>query len=328
MSSISCSFPSINPLVGNSLATTTLNNINGRTVTYPVYASSLTYGIDLLVETWQEKKYEPCTTGLGKFFDYVTGWTKDENGNPNPSVLDRVINLFTKTKQKENVKEEREEKEDFSIPDGKVRSFEFLEKGEATGIFEVTYWQENCSAPSSISGKWDLRIDIDIPESIENYENRLYNGVETCLINSVLGDYFRSVAEFCNSSTLCGCPKDETIFSYIYFYDQSSLKIFNSDMLVSQVLLPSESYPVPSLELIKQCYEDNVNVMIDEKRETIVILTATSIVGSGVFIGSGVILCMIFFSCFQKSPFDITESNNTEIEMEDLVNDDIDEINP
>lgn len=62
-----------------------------KTAVLPYYnPSSYSYPVDCMIEIWKKEKYEPSVTWLGKCFDIITGWTLNEQGIPNPSLIDRI----------------------------------------------------------------------------------------------------------------------------------------------------------------------------------------------------------------------------------------------
>lgn len=230
------------------------HSLYSKPILYPLEESTVTFGIEQWVEKWNNEKYLNSTTFLGKSFDWITGWTLNEEGQPNPSLFGRIKNLFCKNQENEQKKEI--DAQNF-VPKGNILVSISKKPTLAHGTYKINYWQENCPSPSSIEAKWELSTHVTPPHYFT--ELPFNKKFQNSFINTVLNDYFQNISEFCNNSTVCGCPGELKLFSYLFEEKDISLKIFNSDTIISELLLDNKQYPLLNMDLMDVCYKNVCN---------------------------------------------------------------------
>lgn len=227
---------------------------------------SYSYPVDQIIKIWNEEKYLPSTTTLGKIFDYITGWTLNDEGKPNPSIFSRIKNYFNppvihQAKPiKEITLEENKTEEEFT-PGASIT----IDDDQTSGTFTLNYWKDSCRNPSVINGKWELYLEaISKSEdkiSIDSIDDKYHKSVINCLVKIVVQDFFNSYANYCYNPEFCGCferPSDININSEYPLFGKGRLIVnTNENTARPQIMETYKGYPYPSKTEIDYCFESN-----------------------------------------------------------------------
>ena len=239
---------------------------------HEIGSSSYTYPVDQIIKIWKDEKYLPSTTMLGKIFDYITGWSLDERGNPNPSLFGRIKNYFNPPDlRKGNVikqifSEKNLNEEEFSP--GSIITIDNDdddENNQLSGNFTVKYWKDSCKNPSIVNGKWELYLESSSqPEDemlIDSVDDKYHKSVLNCMVKTVVQDFFNSYANYCYNPEVCNCaerPSDTNINSEYPLFGKGRLIVYtNANTANPQIMETYKGYPYPSKTETDYCFESN-----------------------------------------------------------------------
>lgn len=320
------------PLLNTQLAVVELGAISNKAFTpmnfgeqssiktYSVDESTYSGIIDQLMENWNRDLYEPSTTNLGKAFDWIMGWSLDENGNKNPSAFGRVSNLFTKAFNLESTTN-KEEKEDLKSPENKkgISSIEtnspmyeldpnftsyipgkvetshtqsqpiiVYNEGSlksASGFYDVAYNDTLCSL-SYTKQNWTLDLSSNFSNDLNDYPDLVLK-YSQCLVYNVILPYFRN-----QNSTICHSLKN--IHSLNYPIPNGTVfRIFTEEGVTINELNKSLNETILNLCYEMYSLEKEIEIETEElKKSQITAITREIIFLSAILCTGTIIYCM------------------------------------